>query len=131
MISNPLGTNRGRPRLVPVILSLDGYREITPLRYPTAIASATRNFIRNSLKSCQRVRPSGPSSWHLSTQIGFGVSKENVDGQSNGIHLARRGTNVHARSTIPRKDQELAGIAHETQWRRAPTCLLYTSDAAD
>src|SRR5664280_608639 len=115
MISNPLGTNRGRPRLVPVILSLDGYREITPLRYPTAIASATRNFIRNSLKSCQRVRP---SSRRLPTQ-------------SNGIHLARRGTNVHARSTIPRKDQELAGIAHETQWRRAPTCLLYTSDAAD
>src|SRR5664279_6582919 len=91
------------------------------LRVPPRQSRGNSHFIRNSLKSCQRVRPSGPSSWHLSTQIGFGVSKENVDGQSNGIHLARRGTNVHARSTIPRKDQELAGIAHETQWRRAPT----------
>src|ERR1019366_9502400 len=33
-----------------------------PLRYPTTIASATRNFIRNNLKSRHRVRPSGPSS---------------------------------------------------------------------
>src|SRR5664280_619997 len=105
MISNPLGTNRGRPRLVPVILSLDGYGEITPLRYPTAIASATRNFIRNGLKSLPASPSLRPLLMALIHSIGFEVSKENVDGQSNGIHLARRGTNVHARSTIPRKDR--------------------------